>query len=374
MDPHRLIDTREPVGRPEDSTADRIQPTPPDGAGRLRICLVGDFSEKLDEGYKNTSFYLARELEENDTVLRLNVKRLATPRSWRRLVVARPQIIHTIAQPTNQSLMFTHLLRQAWPRARTVISALRPECYFVEGKVSQGQHRLIHLARPDLVLAQSSAARRQFEKLGCTAAELPNGVDLERFRPATEKRKRQLRRQRGLDPDRPVVLHVGHLQAARNLMALGPLPQAGIQVVIAGSTYMGTNHTLIAQLEKAGFHVLAGYQPRVEELFMLADCYVFPPQPGDSLTMPLSVLEAMACNLRVVTTRFRGLEEAFEEGHGLRFVDSIDSIETPGALLPHVQEVLASPIPPATRRMVSAYSWQSVVHRLQGHYRGLLTG
>ena len=370
MDAHGLTETHEPLGRCEGPTADRIQPPPPDGTGCLRVCLVGDFSGNLDEGYKNTSFYLARGLEEKNTVLRLNVKRLATPRSWRRLVAARPEIIHTVAQPTNQSLIFTHLLRQAWPEARTVISALRPECYFVGGRVSWRQRRLMHLSHPNLVLTQSSAARREFEKLGCTAAELPNGVDLERFRPVTEERKHQLRRQRGLDPDRPVALHVGHLQAARNLTALNGLPQAGIQAVIAGSTYMGTNHALIGQLREAGIHVFTGYQPRVEELYMLADCYVFPPRPGASLTMPLSVLEAMACNLRVVTTRFHGLADAFEEGHGLRF---IDAIESPHALLPHVREVLASPIPPATRPMVSAYSWQAVVHRLQGYYQGLLS-
>jgi len=334
----------------------------------INICLIGDFSDNLDEGYKKMSTCLASGLEEENTVTRLNVKRLGTAKSWYSLLKARPQIVHTIAQPTHQSLVFTHLLGLAWPHARTIISALRPESYFAGGKVSRIQRWLVYLTRPNLVLVQYSEARELFEQLGCSVAQLPNGVDLERFRPVTEERRRQLRAQYGLDPDRPVVLHVGHLQATRNLMALSPLPGAGIQVVIAGSLYIGTDHDLTARLERAGVRVFKGYQTHVEELYMLADCYVFPPQPGDSLAMPLSVLEAMACNLRVITTRFSGLEYAFEEGSGFRFIDSTD------AFLPYVQEALASPIPPTTCSMVSAYSWQSVINRLQRHYQELLDG
>jgi glycosyltransferase involved in cell wall biosynthesis len=358
----------EAVGKPVDFAEENKVPVSPNDTDHpITICLVGDFSGDLDEGYKNTSYHLARGLEEHNTVIRLNVKRVRAVEPWRSLLRLRPQLIHIIAQPTHQSLMFTRLLGLAWPQARTVISSLRPEAYFIGGKVSQIQRRLIHLTRPNLVLVQSHEARGLLEQLGCSVAQLPNGVDLERFRPVTGERRRQLRTQYGLDPGRPVVLHVGHLQATRNLMALSPLPRAGVQVVIAGSLYMGTDHSLIARLERAGVRVFKGYQARVEELYMLADCYVFPPQPGDSLSMPLSVLEAMACNLRVVTARFSGLEYAFEEGHGLRFIDSTD------AFLPYVQEMLVSPMP-ATRPMVSAYSWQSVINRLQRHYQELLDG
>ena len=158
----------------------------------MNICLIGDFSDNLDEGYKNTTTCLARGLEKDNTVIRLNVKRLGTVKSWRSLLKVRPQIIHTIAQPTHQSLVLTRLLGLAWPHARTVISALRPEAYFAGGKVSRIQRWLTYLTRPNLVLVQHSEARGLFEQLGCLAAHLPNGVDLERFRPVSEERKRQL--------------------------------------------------------------------------------------------------------------------------------------------------------------------------------------
>jgi len=332
----------------------------------MRVCLVGDFSVQLDEGFKNTSHHLARGLENFCTVVRLNAKQMSTAAFWRSLAVAAPDIVHMIAQPTQQSLGFSRLIRLIWPRSLAVISALRAEGLFPNGRIRQHHRWLFHLTRPDLMLVQSREAEALFEELGCCVAQLPNGVDLERFRPVTQNCKRQLRRDYGLDPDRPVVLHVGHLQKARNLMSLEALPRAQIQVLVAGSLYMGTDHSLIRQLENAGFHVLKGYQSHVEQLYMLADCYVFPPRPGNSLTMPLSVLEAMACNLPVISTPFRGLEHAFTEGKGLRFVQDTDD------LLPRVQEMLASPEPPATRQMVSEYSWQAVVDQLAHIYQGLL--
>lgn len=332
----------------------------------MNVCLLGDFSENLDEGYKNTSHYLATGLERQNTVVRLNAKRAATVEFWRGFARARPHIVHAIAQPTHQSLFLVDMLRRFWPRARTVISALRAECFFSDGEVKHSHHCVMRLARPDLVLVQTPDSTALFEQLGCAVAPLPNGVDLERFRPVTRDCRRQLRRDYGLDPDRPVVLHVGHLQRARNLLSLEALSRAQIQVLVAGSVYMGTDHSLFQQLENAGFHVLKGYQSHIERLYMLADCYVFPPRPGNSLTMPLSVLEAMACNLPVISTPFRGLAHAFAEGNGLSFVENTDD------LLPCVQEVLASPDLPTTREMVSDYSWQAVVDQLEVYYQELL--
>jgi glycosyltransferase involved in cell wall biosynthesis len=197
-------------------------------------------------------------------------------------------------------------------------------------------------------------------------AYLPNGVDLHRFHPATQKHKRHLRRRYGLDEERPTVLHVGHLEPARNLSALAPLSKAGMQVVVAGSLYMGTDHRLITHLEQAGYCLFKGYQPRVEDLYMLADCYAFPPAPGDSLTMPLSVLEAMACNLPVATTRFRGLTEIFRENASFRYVEAPSRI-------PHaVEALLASQGPRTTRYMVQPFAWMSIAERLQGYYHQAL--
>lgn len=331
----------------------------------LTICMVGDFSPNLDEGYKNTSHYLARHLEKRHRVVRLNAKRVNTRAFWRDFMRSKTDIIHTIAQPTDASLLVTRLMRALKPGARTVVSALKAESYFSGSGAKQ--RLILQAARPDLMLTQTIAAKQQFRKERCRVVGLPNGVDLDRFRPATREEKQALWVKYGVDPERPVALHVGHLHEARNLGALEALLHRGIQVVVAGSLYMGTNTDLIERLEGAGFRLLKGYVPQIEELYKLADCYVFPTMPGDSITTPLSVLEAMGCNLPVVTTRFPGLTQAFSPSNGLHFIESADKLPSV------VSRALREADKCNTRQMVSAMSWQAVADKLESYYKKLLS-
>lgn len=341
----------------------------------MKVCIVGDFSGyagapsgHLDEGYKNTAHYLVAALERQHEVRRLNAKHpeelLTSREQWTGF---QPDVIHLISQPTGLSLMAARCLRCRWPRARVVISALRPRRFFHQRGLRGYRRWLLSVARPDLVLVQSSDAAAAFKALGCTAAWLPNGVDLHRFHPADPGRKQQLRRRYGLDPHRPIVLHVGHLEPARNLLALQGLIGEKIQVVVAGSLCKGVNQDLIDRLTGAGYRLFKGHQRHIEHLYMASDCYAFPPKPGDSLAMPLSVLEAMACDLPVVTTRFPGLVEVFPEHSAFRYVD--DAAKIPAA----VQAVLASQTPTTTRAMVRPFSWTSIVTTLHTYYHQLLT-
>jgi glycosyltransferase involved in cell wall biosynthesis len=333
----------------------------------MKVCLLGDFSADLDEGFKNISHHLAAGLEARNELIRVDVKRLWGAGFWDSISNNQPQFIHTIAQPTDQSLLFTKMLKLRWPSARTVVSALRPDRFFKNGTISPRQELMIQFARPDLVLVQSSDAEEKFKSLGCPVKYLSNGVDLQRFKPASKARKHYLRRKYGLPSHQPVVLHVGHLETARNLTALLALPMNNIQVVVAGSVYMGVDIHLLGQLQDAGFTLFEGYQPHIEELFMLADCYVFPVRPGNSISMPLSVLEAMACNLPVLTTRFQGLTNFFDQSPSLKYIDNNDD------LLESIKSMLCSSPSPTTRQMVSAYSWDSVVNQLEDYYCELST-
>jgi glycosyltransferase involved in cell wall biosynthesis len=332
----------------------------------MNICILGDFSENYDEGFKNVSCYLADSLSARNLVVRINVKRLGRVGFWNAMRNTNPQIIHTIAQPTDQSLIFTKLLKMRWPSAQTVISVLRPENYFRDSAISQKQKLLFRFVRPDLVLVQCDDAKIKFRALGCNTNFLSNGVDLERFKPASEDYKQSLRVKHGIHPNHPVVLHVGHIETARNLSALIELPKNNIQVVVVGSQYLGANDKSIDQLYDSGFHVILGYQPQIEEFYMLADCYIFPVMPGFSISMPLSILEAMACNLAIATTRFQGLENVFEEGNGFKY------FRTSEKLLDAVKELLRCDLIPETRKMVNQYSWEAVTSQLEKYYEKLL--
>ena len=222
------------------------------------------------------------------------------------------------------------------------------------------------MAHPELILTQSESARTKFSEMGLDVRFLSNGVDLDRFSPVAVEKKTALRKKYALDPSRQIILSVGHLMAVRNFQALVPLIQTGCQVIIAGSVYMGDNPQLVSQLEDAGIRVYVGYQPHVEELYQLADCYVFPPEPGDSISMPLSVLEAMACNLPVISTRFPGLIDAFGENNNVVFVDNMDDI------VQQVEGIISNEYSPGTRELVKSFSWDAIGEQLHSYYQSIL--
>lgn len=332
----------------------------------MKICLIGDFSNNLDEGYKNTSHYLARELAKNHDVVCLNIRQAYKPSFWQQALNCKPQIIHTFTQPTILSLIFSRLL-QIRTHSYAVLSALRAERFFQANQPLKFRDNILKFTKPDLILVQGLEAEIYFQKMGCSTAYLANGVDLDRFQPASLSEKALLRNKFDVIIDKPVILHVGHLRDERNLFALEPLVRAGIQVVIAGSIYIPPNEELVKKLKEAGLMIFRGYQPNIEEFYKMADMYIFPAKPGNSLSMPLSVLEAMACNLPIITTRFTGLERAFTENEYFRF------IENPSQIISCVQSVLGISNLSTTRNMVTQFSWQAVAERLTSYYEELLS-
>jgi glycosyltransferase involved in cell wall biosynthesis len=331
----------------------------------LRLLIIGDFSNERDEGFKNVSHEFSERLGTRHHVTNANVKQVERLAFWRTTLSAKPDVIHLIAQPTLASLIVLYLLKLVHRRAGTLVSALRPASLTAALLRTPFIAPLLRALRPDLVLAADGQSGLALESIGYRVANLGNGVDLLRFKPVPPDVKRELRVRNGLDPDRPLALHVGHLSRERNLLVLKDLPPTGIQVLIVGSVYMGLDEELMRQLEDLGFRLLVGYQSNVPELYAMADCYVFPPKPGTSLAMPLSVLEAMATGLPIVTTRFAGLLDAFSPSNAFHYADEN------GSFLEYVSSAINAE-GMRNRELVSEHSWDAIVERLETYYLDLI--
>ena len=212
---------------------------------------------------------------------------------------------------------------------------------------------------PDLVLVSTNAEVRGVEALGARAARMITGVDLERFRPPLAGEKDALREKWGIPTGNRVVLHVGHLTGGRNLEALLPLAsRPGITVVVVASSHLDRESKRLEQtLRYAGVMLIHGYLAHVDEIYRLADCYIFPTMSTDyAIAMPLSVLEAMASDLPVAAMRFGALPERFGDVDGVVLVDRSDD------LIGAVMTLMAGR--PSTRKAAEVYSWAAVADQV----------
>lgn len=260
----------------------------------------------------------------------------------------------TVVYVSRSSITFTALLRSRLlkvlgGKARLVMIGLQPR------HLGRGSRLLSRWLWPDLVLVSTEAERAGMRRLGAPVERMVTGVDLVRFRPARPGEKRALRRKFGIPQESRVLLHVGHMTDGRNLEALLPLADqpATTVVVVASSQRTAGSDRLEARLRAHGIVLLHGYLPDIDEVYRMADCYVFPTASTDyAIAMPLSVLEAIASDLPVAALRFGALPEQFGDVEGVLLVD------TSGELVDAVSRLLSQAS--STRRLSEGYSWDTV--------------
>lgn len=147
-------------------------------------------------------------------------------------------------------------------------------------------------------------------------------IDFAKYKPITSEGKRQLRAKYNVDDNKTVILHVGHLTENRNLYILIPLVREDRHIIVVSSQstpFENVNHDKIKRdLIEAGVHVIDEYIENIEEIYQLSDVYVFPvTNPMGCIGVPLSILEALACGIRVVTTDFNNIDKIGDMFHGL---------------------------------------------------------
>jgi len=340
------------------------------------------FSERLrppyDEGIKSLTVQLAGALGSHHDVLKLtstgtddtqkairNVEsnRLLLSRGLRRVIQDfRPEAI--VYVPTACGTVFAfaraRALRSHGRGAHTALIALQPRTYTAWARWG------IRNLTPDLVLAQSKRTAQALALLGCRTALLPPAVEAQRFKPSSAEERAALRAKYGLPASATVLMHAGHLKGKRNLAQMLALQgMSNYHVLIAASSSTEQEASLLAAVRAVGATAITEYIPTVEDVFRLSDAYLFlPDEDTAAIEMPLSVLEAMACNLPVVSTRFGGLPDFFAEGRGLWYWDGPKT--SAGAegqsLAETVRAALARPC--ETRALVESRTWVAAADTL----------
>lgn len=133
------------------------------------------------------------------------------------------------------------------------------------------------------------------------------GVDTQKFTPVSPQEAAKLKEKYGLDPQRKVILHAGHMKEGRNIATLAKIDKE-YQVLLVVSTLSKERQSEELRLKLSAcenIKIIDSYVENIEEIFALSDVYFFPTkQIGHCIDIPLSCLEAAACNKPVITTDY----------------------------------------------------------------------
>jgi glycosyltransferase involved in cell wall biosynthesis len=334
----------------------------------VNVCIIGDFSGNSDEGMKLVAQNLANKLSETQNLFRLDIHKALSLSVLREIRRFRPDILHYVSGPSPISFILLRTLLvnsqlQSRKKIKTVMSATQPWLPFNSGS-------FLKYLKPDLLLSQSSQQKSYFETLGFNVKYLPNGVDLSRFKPVTDVKKQELRAKYGLSDRKHILLHVGSVRERRGLDVMKSIAKLkDWTVLIIGTTSSPLEKQFCSELVDEGCLVWREYIPEIHEIYQLSDVYAFPVENElGCIELPLSVLEAMACNLLVMTTKYGGFPELFTEGEGFYFVNNRN--EMPEKLKTIFNEKTSAAI--QTRKKVSSLSWETITKNLAEFYCDLI--
>jgi len=239
-------------------------------------------------------------------------------------------------------------------------------------RIAERYVRAVH-RRFGATLTGSPALHAAIERIGiANVHRVPLGVDLDTFHPS--RRDREVWREHGLDPARPVAVFAGRLDGEKRVRVLAEAHRrlaggSDLQLALIGDGPL--RGELVSRAATDPRLAVLPYQReprRLARLLASADLYV---TAGPHETFGLSVVEAQACGLPVVGVRAGALIERVppELGH-LAAPDDPESLAIELAAI--LAEDLGAIGARARAHVEENFSWRRTFERLLEVYRGLL--
>jgi UDP-glucose:(heptosyl)LPS alpha-1,3-glucosyltransferase len=228
----------------------------------------------------------------------------------------------------------------------------------------------IHRSIVALSTSEAQTLRGVYGRVRPPITVIPNGVDLERYRPPTTDERRNAREVFHLDAEDRVVLFIGHEFARKGLDfaidALVHAPSVMLLVVGGNADAIGASRSRATRIGVAERVLFVGPRRDLELFFAASDLFIL---PSAYEANALVILEALASGLPVIATRVGYAPEIIEDGIN-GFLVSQDARE----IADRMEELAVSDhaaLSVKARSSVEPFSWRATAERYVALLEGL---
>lgn len=229
-----------------------------------------------------------------------------------------------------------------------------------------------HRAVVALSEAEASELRAIYRRVRPPIVVIPNGVDLERFRPPSPDERREARASLQLGEEERVAVFVGHEFHRKGLVfaieSLRHAPSVLLLIVGGSDDIIAEAHAQAIALGVEQRVLFVGPRHDLAPFLAASDMFVL---PSAYEANALVVLEALASGLPVVTTRVGFAPEVIVDGHNGFLVER--DARAIGERLGQLAEADLNEWARRARGSVEPYSWRAVARRYLDLAERLLT-
>ncbi len=284
------------------------------------IHVIGTVNGQVNEGMRNIATHLAGEFEKENTVLYSGLKQipqiiLNSARADVTMIFARAnKLVYSLASTV------TKLCRNTW-----IVLVQKPDADFME-KNNRRPLKCSYLSITESDMRDVKIASGRKKKLFSV------GVKADKFAPVSAEQQKKLKQMYGFDPSKPLVIHVGHCSKGRGLEDFAKIHTAQRMIVASG---MFEDENVVRILNDAKVKIHKGYIENVEEVYQMADVYLFPTRSAEFvISIPLSVMEALSSGVPVIGYKsFENLKGITGSEGAITLIDNAEQLD---AVLPEV--------------------------------------
>ena len=229
--------------------------------------------------------------------------------------------------------------------------------------------------QPPLFLPVSRGVEKELRKFhrieGSPVKIIPNGADIDKFKPLNEADRIRWRRQNGVADAEILLVFVGGEWSRKGLdlaiRALGKLNRPTVKLVVLGKDAdQNRFKTLAHECQLASQVLFLGFRTDIATAMAAGDIFLF---PSWYEAFSLATIEAASCGLPIVATEINGTEDFIIPGETGVFIRH-DPDQIAATLLPLIEhEAERRRMGVNARRLVEqSYTWDRVADSTEEAY------